>query len=142
MVGDATPSPQVWQQIEDTLRAGPSPARRRSSRSTWRTGSLAQALAVVSLLVVLGLSLGPVLQWPSYFHGDGGQAVLTRTPDKALSEDSLPLLAEEGLLSGRELLQREREQVLERQVMARDTSPSTDPILRHRLEWRSAGTAP
>lgn len=143
LVGDAEAPSHVWRRIEDTLRAGPSPVRRRSSRSIWRTGSLAQALALTSLLVVLGLSLGPALQWPLYFYGAGGQKeMLTRTPDAAPVPDSVPLLAEEGLLSGRQMLERARELAHERQVMARDTSPGADPILTHRQEWRSADTGP
>jgi len=137
LVGDAKPSSQVWQRIEDTLRAGPSPSRQRASRSVWRTGSLAQALAVASLLVVLGLSLGPLLQWQAYLYGSGEQIkVITRTPETAVTEESVPVLAEEGLLSGRELLQQERERARERQVMARAASPSLDPILQHRLDRR------
>jgi hypothetical protein len=139
LAGNAKAPPQVWQRIEDTLWAGPSPARRRASRTVWRTGSLVQALALTSLLVVLGLSLGPALQRPLYFYGGGEQQeMLTRTPDAAPVPDSAPLLAEEGLLSGRQMLERAREQAHERQVMARDTSPSSDPILTHRQEWRFA----
>lgn len=144
LVGTAEPSPRVWQQIERKLRAGPSPARHRPRRKTWRTASLAQALALASLLVVLGLSLGPALQWPSYFYGGGEQMeMLTRTPDMGLTQEaSPPLMAEEGLLSGREMLLWTREQARERQMMAHDTSPGVDPILKHRHEWNTSALTP
>lgn len=144
LVGTAEPSPRVWQQIERKLRAGPSPARHRPRRKTWRTASLAQALALASLLVVLGLSLGPALQWPSYFYGGGEQMeMLTRTPDVGLTQEaSPPLMAEEGLLSGREMLLWTREQARERQMMAHDTSPGVDPILKHRHEWNTSALTP
>jgi hypothetical protein len=100
---------------------------------------LTQALALASLLVVLGLSLGPALYRPLYFYGGGEQQeILTRTPEVEVVQDSTPVLAEEGLLNGRELMRQARELAHERQVMARDTSLSGDPILTHRQEWRSA----
>ncbi len=144
LVGTAEPSPRVWQQIERKLRAGPSPARHRPRRSTWRTASLAKALALASLLVVLGLSLGPALQWPSYFYGGGEQMeMLTGTADVGLTQEaSPPLMAEEGLLSGREMLLWIREQARERQMMAHDTSPGVDPILKHRHEWNTSALTP
>jgi len=144
LVGTAEPSPRVWQQIERKLRAGPSLARHRPRRKTWRTASLAQALALASLLVVLGLSLGPALQRPSHFYGGGEQMeMLTRTPDaNPGQEPSSPVTAEEGLLSGRETLLWTREQARERQMMAHDTSPGVDPILKYRHEWNTSALTP
>ena len=121
-VGTAEPSPRVWQQIERKLRAGPSPARHRPRRKTWRTASLAQALALASLLVVLGLSLGPSLQWPYLHERDEHTDILTRTPVLEQVESG-PLSNEEGLLSGRETLLLTGEQADERQVTVRDTFP-------------------
>lgn len=138
LVGTARAPAHVWQRIERKLRAGPSPVR-RPPRRTWRTAPLAQALALASLLVVLGLSLGSGLQWSPYFYGRGEREMLTRTPAVGQGGGA-PLTDDEGLLSGRETLLLAREQARERQVMARDTSPGVDPILKYRHEWhRSEG---
>jgi len=142
LVRAAKPPVYVWQQIERKLRAGPSPVRRRLGHSAWRTAPLVQALALASLLVLIGLSLGPGFQWSSYFYRTGEQVeMLTRTPVVRQAE-GVPLTGEEGLLSGRDTLLLAREQAYERQVMARDTSPGADPILTHRHEWQMFDKAP
>ena len=139
MVDGARPPDQVWPRIEGKLRAGPSPARHRPRRRAWRMAPLAQALAVASLLVVVGLSLGSAFQWLPYFYGAGEPVdVPTRTPAVEQAQaNGVPLIGDEGLLSGREMLNLARERARELEVMARDTSPVMDPILKYRHEWHS-----
>ena len=127
LAGAARPPASVWPRIERKLRGGPSPVRYRPGRSVRRMAPLAQALALASLLVVLGLSLSTGLQWSPYSYGGDEREMLTRTPAVEQAWEA-PLTGEEGLLSGREMLLLAREQAHERQVMARDPFPDADPI--------------
>jgi len=140
VVDGAKPPDQVWSRIEGQLRAGPSPARRRPRRGAWRMAPLAQALAVASLLVVVGLSLGPVFQWLPGLYGTGQPVdIPTRIPvvEQAQIATDVPLTADEGLLNRRETLKLARKRAWELQVMAHAASPAMDPILQHRREWYS-----
>lgn len=137
LAGTAEPSPRVWQRIEQQLRGGPSPKRHAPRQYSWRTTSVAQALALASLLLVVGLSLWPMLQSPSYLNSNGRpMETLTRTPELApeadTGDDSLPISADEGMLNRRQVMLWEQEQAQERQAIASDTSPALDPILTHR----------
>jgi len=170
-IGMATPPDHVWQRIEHQLRGGPSPVRRRPSSRARRTAPLVQALALASFLVVLGLSLGPALQWPYLHERDEYTDILTPTPVLEQVESG-PLSDEEGLLSGRETLLLTGEQADEHQVTVRDTfpdevsltseegllskreilllagelargtSPGMDPIPKHWHEWRMLDVVP
>ena len=57
--GSAKAPDGVWQRIRCELNSGLHSAQKPVRASRWRTASLAQALAVASLLVVVGLSLSP-----------------------------------------------------------------------------------
>jgi hypothetical protein len=143
LAGTSEPSSRVWQRIEQQLRAGQPPKRQSLRVSSWRSTSAAQALALASLLLVVGLSVGPMLQWPSYVN-DSGKPVetLTRTPKAApsgdMGDDSLPILADEGMLNRRQVMLWEQEQAHERQAIANATSPALDPILTHRRLARAS----
>ena len=137
LAGAAEPSPRVWQRIEQQLRGGPPPKRQSFPRGSWHMTSVAQALAVASLLLVVGLSVWPMLQWPPYLNGSAKPTeMLTRTPMVASSadigDDSLPFQADEGMLNLRQVMLWEQERAQERQAIASDTSPASDPILTHR----------
>ena len=129
LAGAARPPARVWPRIERKLRGGPSPVRYRPGRSVWRMAplALAQALALASLLVVLGLSLSTGLQWSPYSHGGDEREMLTRTP-VAWQAGGAPLTGEGGLLSRQKIMLLAREQAHERQVMARDPFPDADPL--------------
>jgi hypothetical protein len=102
---------------------------------------LAQALAVASLLVVVGLSLSPAMQWPAYLQGsDLDPDLATHTPSAVQPAQTEPFLGDEGLLSGLEVRALAEETAQQRRIMAKDTSPKFDPILKYRHDWRSAGS--
>lgn len=134
LVGAATPPVQIWQRIERQLRAGPSPARHPSRRSGWRRASLAQALALISLLALLGLNLSSGFLWSSYLYDGNERGTLTHTPTVWRGE-GIPLLGDEGLLDGRQARLLAQELMRERRVIARDTAPGEDPILKYRHGW-------
>ena len=143
LAGSAEPSPRVWQHIEQQLRGGPPPRRQPPPRGPRRTAPVAQALAVASLLLVVGLSVWPMLQWPSYVNGSGEPVeMITRTPNVVpyveIGDNTLPLKADEGMLSLRQTMLWEQEQQRQLLTIARDTSPAKDPILKHRRQARVA----
>jgi len=139
MAGTGEPSPRVWQRIEQQLGGGPSPKRHPLPERSWRTTSLAQALALASLLAVVGLGMWPMVQSSSFMNSSSQPVeVFTRTPETAASRDtggdSLPILADEGMLNHRQVMLWEQQQAEERQAIASDTSPALDPILTHRRQ--------
>lgn len=137
LVGQEEPAPHLWEVIQRKLEDDAPPMRAEFRRTRLRTAPLVQALALASLLLVFGLSLGPMMQRPSFLYETNDRI---ETPTHAVASEldpvGVPLKTDEGLLSGRELLRWEREQIRQQQVMARDTAPSVDPILKYRQEWR------
>jgi len=97
--------------------------------------SLAQALALISLLAVLGMNLSSGFLWSPYLYERNERGMLTRTP-AAWQVEGIPLLGDEGLLNGRQTRLLARELERERRAIAHDIAPGEDPILKHRHEWR------
>jgi len=156
LASNAEPAPHVWQRIEGKLGAGPSPVRHRSNRRAWRIGPSAQALALAGLLAVLGLNLEHRLPWSRFYDGDEQTAAITPSwsvvgdsEADSLGRESAIMGHEPGflarthmnavstsenddLLSKRQVLQLAGERVDEGQSTARDASPGSEPVPRHR----------
>lgn len=142
LAGSSEPSPRVWQHIEQQLRGGSPPRRPLHLRGAWHAGSVAQALAVASLLLVVGLSVWPMLRWPPYLNQSiAPMEAITPTPDDApnpeVGDSSLPLKVDEDMLNLRQTMLWEQEQERQMKTIARDTSPAKDPILRYRRLTRT-----
>jgi len=139
--GSAKAPEGAWQRFLCELKANNHPRLQPVRPRRWRTASLAQGLAIASLLVIVGLSLSPALQWPAYLRGSSESPdIATRTPPVYQQPESVPFLGDDGLLSGLELRQFADEMALQRQAMAKDTSPKFDPILKYRHDWTRTGS--